>query len=117
MLRSRGLSQKPLSRYVSRHVGECARQERARERERARSWVSCMSFLHLLIFLLHFFFALFYFSIKAAARRTLLPLFRGGLYDAVSEIGWSSLDAADIGSKANLKVRDDAALYGPRYDS
>lgn len=75
--------------------------------------VSCMSFLHLLIFPLHFFFALFYFALKAAARRTLLPLFRGGLYDAVSEIGWSSLDAADIGSKANLKVRDDAALYGP----
>ena len=49
-------------------------------------------------------------TITAAARRTLLPLFRAGLYDDVADIGWSNLTASDIGSKANLEVRDSAAL-------
>ena len=49
-------------------------------------------------------------TITAAARRTLLPLFRAGLYDSVQQIGWSNLTAADIGSKKHLKIRDDAAL-------
>ena len=51
-------------------------------------------------------------AITAAARRTLLPLFRAGLYDKVSDVKWSSFTKADIASKAHLDVRDEAAAQG-----
>ena len=40
----------------------------------------------------------------------LIPLFRAGLYDAIEDIGWAKLGQGDIGSRANLAIRDEAAL-------
>ena len=40
----------------------------------------------------------------------MIPLFRAGLYDAIEDIGWAKLGQGDIGSRANLAIRDEAAL-------
>ena len=48
-------------------------------------------------------------TITTAARRTLIPLFKGGLFDKIEDIKWAAYTKADIASKGNLQVRDEAA--------
>jgi hypothetical protein len=51
-------------------------------------------------------------AVTAAARRSLLPLFRAGRFDKLATVGWAGLGADDIGTKSafNTKVMREATL-------
>jgi len=48
-------------------------------------------------------------TITTAARRTLVPLFKAGLYDPLDSSEWTKLGEDDVASAAHHQVRDEAA--------
>lgn len=48
-------------------------------------------------------------TIDAAARRTLVPLFKAGRFDRLEDIEWAKFTADDVASSAHHRIRDEAA--------
>jgi hypothetical protein len=49
-------------------------------------------------------------TVTEAARRTLVPLFKTGLYDPLDDVAWTTIGADVVASAQHLAIRDEAAV-------